>query len=513
VVASGETFHSHAQVRQRTSNLLAAIDIGSNSFRLEVGEVDGGQILRRLYLKEPVRLGAGLDGEGRLSQDSIRRGAACLARFREHLRSLDPACVRAVATNAVRVAANPEAFLVAGAQALGHPIEVISGREEARLIYQGVAHTLRGRDEQRLVVDIGGGSTEIIVGRGFQPLIAESYKLGSVSHSLRHFPEGVITADRLAAAEIASEADLVEAVHAFPRDSWRVAYGSSGTAGALSDVARGLALSDGTLSRPVLKVIREHLLRAGTFDQLDLPLLKPDRRAVIVGGYAVLAGVFQALGLDTLRPTKGALRHGVLYDLLGRRDHVDSREASVAQWARQFGVDLALSAAVEQLAQGLFGTLRPGAPPEAVRALRHAARLHEVGKCISHGDYHKHGAYMLEQGDLPGFSRLEQRHVAQLVLAQRGNLTKVADLLQGAVARDQVFALRLAVLLAQGAEPAPRQISARVRGGGYDVSTEADWPVRRAELWLRLISEQEHWHRVGYKWRVRAGPVKSARRS
>jgi exopolyphosphatase / guanosine-5'-triphosphate,3'-diphosphate pyrophosphatase len=490
----------------RAPQLMAAIDLGSNSFRLEIGRVTGDALVRVEYLKETVRLGAGLDGEGVLSTEAIDRGIACLQRFGERLRGLPAARVRAVATATLRFAINREDFLRPAMLALGYPIEVISGREEARLIYQGVAHLLPSTPERRLVVDIGGGSTELIVGQGFNALSAESYKLGCVSHTRRFFPNGEYTESAFSAAEIDAAAELEEARPQFAagpsRGNWSVAYGSSGTIGAIADIARAMGLTRGAITAASLHQIRNHLLTAGHADRIELPGLKPDRIAVLPGGFTVLAGVFRMLGVTEMRPAKGALRHGVLYDLLGRRELIDTRDATVEAMVDRFGIDRIQAERVADLAARLYRQLTgktKNSDPE--RMLMRAAMLHEIGFIISHGDYHKHGAYILEHGDLSGFSTDDQTLLAKLVLAQRGNLKKIAGALDDDSLRHPILALRLAVLLAHGRAPVRRPAFTLelARGNGYVVHSPTPW-LKTHPLTYHLIEEEiDHWRKVGVK--------------
>jgi exopolyphosphatase/guanosine-5'-triphosphate,3'-diphosphate pyrophosphatase len=294
--------------------LLAAIDIGSNSFRLEIGQWRAGRYRRIDYLKESVRLGAGLDAEGRLGREAADRGLACLRRFRDRLAGIPPAQLRAVATQTLREATNRNAFLAEAGQVLGHPIEVISGREEARLIYKGVAR-LQPSTQPRLVVDIGGRSTELILGQGATPLRAESFAIGSVSLSLRHFPDGRLTAEGFQAAQVAAGAELEEALEPFARQHWLEALGSSGTAGAVSQILAAAGVTDGSITPEGLRWCMQACLRAGHADRLDLPGLKLERRPVLAGGLAILYTLATHFDIDRLQPARGALRQGVIFDL------------------------------------------------------------------------------------------------------------------------------------------------------------------------------------------------------
>ena len=431
--------------------LLAAIDLGSNSYRLEIGRVEHGHIERIEYLKETVRQGGGLDSDRKLTPEAMHRGWACLARFAERLQGFDRRCVRAVATQTLREARNRDAFLQRAQDILGYPIDVIPGREEARLIYSGVSRLLPQSPERRLVVDIGGRSTELILGEGMEPSVMESYRLGSVAWSMRYFPDGVLSERALATAQLAAEAILDEAVSLYPPSAWDSAYGASGTIGAIGDVLGAAGFEPNVITRKALGWLREQLLHARTAERLQLAGLKEDRKPVIGGGLSVLLAVFNLLGMDRLSVATGALRHGVLYDLLERdRPETDLRAATVRRLAQVFHVDLQQSARVERVATTLFTQLQHGVADPSERYLRKlgwAATLHEIGTRISHSDYHKHGAYILEHADAPGFSVPELHRLGLLVLGHRGKLRKLdADFEDDDFVR-QLLSLRLAVIL------------------------------------------------------------------
>lgn len=431
---------------------LAAVDLGSNSFRLEIGYLDHGQIHRTEYLKETVRQGNGLDDERNLSWDAMQRGWDCLARFGERLAGFKKSQVRAVATQTLREARNRDEFLVRAREILGFPIDVISGREEARLIYQGVAHLLPQSDERRLVVDIGGRSTELILGQAFEARVMESYRVGSVAWSMKYFEQGQFTPQAFQAAEVAAKAVLDEALNAYPREAWNVAYGSSGTIGAVGDALGAAGWPEGSVTQAGLDWLLDRLLKAQSADKLRMDGLKDDRRAVIGGGVSVLRAVFDLLGIDEMHAAQGALRHGALYDLLDReQEQTDLRATSVSRLALKFDVDKAQAQRVGKVARQLF--LQASEAMPAVESERHlrklgwAAQLHEMGSLISHSDYHKHGAYILDNADTPGFSMSELHRLSLLVLGHRGKLRKLDLDFEDEMSVRQLFVLRLAVIL------------------------------------------------------------------
>jgi len=447
----------YAGLGQRNSDmqngtLLAAVDLGSNSFRLEIGRFDHGRVHRTEYIKETVRQGNGLDGDRNLTLDAMQRGWDCLARFAERLAGFKKTQVRAVATQTLREARNREEFLARAHQILGFPIDVISGHEEARLIYQGVAHLLPQSDERRLVVDIGGRSTEMIVGKDLEARTMESYRVGSVAWSMKYFPDGQFTPRAFETAEIAAKAVLDEAVNAYQRGVWDVAYGSSGTIGAVSDVLTASGWPAGLVTRDGLDWLLDRLIKAQSADRLKLDGMKDDRRAVIGGGVSVLRAVFGLLGIEQMEAAQGALRHGVLYDLLDReQDLTDLRSTSVQRLASKFDTDAAQAQRVSRVSQHLFLMAGAGLSDAALerfqRKLQWAAQLHEIGSQISHSDYHKHGAYILDNADAPGFALPELHRLSLLVLGHRGKLRKLEVDFENRLFVQQLLCLRVAVIL------------------------------------------------------------------
>ncbi len=435
----------------KNGQLLAAVDLGSNSFRLEIGHLDHGQIRRVEYLKETVRQGNGLDSERNLSLAAMQRGWDCLARFAERISGFEPSQVRAVATQTLREARNRDVFLEKAQTILGFPIEIIPGREEARLIYSGVAHLLPQSDERRLVIDIGGRSTEMILGQGFKPTTLESYRVGSVAWSMKYFPDGLFTPMAFDMAEVAAKAILDEVLTVYRRKDWDVAYGASGTIGAVMDVLEAAGRPAGPITREGLYWLKETLIKSGRSDQLKLDGIKEDRRPVIGGGLAILMSLFELLDIDELHAAQGALRQGALYDLLERDESTDIRESMVEWLSQRFGIDAQQAQRVSHTAALLFKKIPPSSIGDELlpmqRKLIWAGRLHEVGTHISHADHHKHGAYILDNADLPGFSVPELHRLSQLVLGHRGKLRKLEGNLLDPGFVHQLFALRLAVIL------------------------------------------------------------------
>ncbi len=486
---------------------LAAIDMGSNSFRLEIARLVRGRYERIDYIKETVRLGGGLDAEGQLGEEAAERGLTTLRRFATRLQGFAPAQVRAVATQTLREARNRDAFLLRAQAALGFPIEVISGREEARLIYAGVAR-LQPSERKRLVIDIGGRSTEMILGRGDEPIRAESFAVGSVSLSMRHFAGGHLTSQAFRAAQVAAGAELEEALLPFAASNWEEALGSSGTAGAVSQLLVAMGHADGAVTPERLRALIERCIAAGHIDKLELPGLKGDRKPVIAGGLALLYTFAAQFGIERLLPAKGALRQGVIVELherLAALRHGDGaaprgerRDATVRDIQRRFDADAAQAARVRAVALALYRGLAPD-DNDGARELGWASDLHEIGLAISHHDHHRHSAYLVGHLDAPAFSQTEQRQLAAIVLGQRGGLRKLeASLADKGFAR-QVMALRLAVIKchARGAVDAQ---ALQLRSDGKDrarISFSAEWSATHPRTHYLLQQEVEAWSKSG----------------
>jgi exopolyphosphatase/guanosine-5'-triphosphate,3'-diphosphate pyrophosphatase len=482
------------------------VDLGSNSFRLEIGRVDGSgsHIAREGYWKETLRLAAGLDADERLSRRAIQQACETLARMNERLRGIAASQVRAVGTQTLRQARNIDAFLLEAQQALGYPIDIISGREEARLVFEGCMHALPPGQERRLVIDIGGASSELIVGRGFTAEIAESFKVGCVNTTMRWFPDGIIDRARFKKAIVGCAAMIEEGANQFGRGQWSEAYGCSGTIGAVADALRGQGWSDGTVTSLGLLKLRQALIVAGDIRHVRFEGVRPERAEILAGGVAVLSAMFDLLGLHELVPARGGLRVGVLYDLLGRRERRDIRDATVERVQARLALDAPQAAGVARIALALHAALAPDAPAAARKRLQWAAGLHEVGFAISHGEYHKHSAYFVRHADLAGFATNDQERLATLVLAQRGNLRKVAAALDDAEWLQEILALRLAVVLCHARRPVvlPRW-SLRQDRGGIQFAVDGSW-LGQHPLTRHLIDEEaEHWRRVGTRFELR----------
>ncbi len=401
---------------------VAAVDLGSNSFHMVVARVADGRVHVVDRLKEMVRLGAGLDENRNLTPEAQRTALECLERFGQRLRDMPYGTVAVVGTNTLRSAKNSSEFLTLAEHCLGHPIAIISGLEEARLIYQGVAHTQADEGRRRLVIDIGGGSTELALGEGYDVYDRESLYMGCVSMSRRFFPDGAITEKRMRRAEIAAQREVLPLAHRLHDQSWQQTIGTSGTILSIAEVVQEAGWCDRGVTREALSELRDRMIKAGHVEKLDFPTLSERRQPVFPGGVAVLLGIFAGIDIQSLSVSEGALREGLLHELLGRIQHDDIRQYTVDAMARRCHVDSAQAARVAQTAAQLYDSVRHSwkmGEEKYLDTLRWAAQLHEIGLSIAHSQYHKHGAYLLEHSDMSGFTRSEQRLLAALVRGHR----------------------------------------------------------------------------------------------
>lgn len=438
----------------KDGDLLAAVDLGSNSFHMVVARYLLGQLRIVDRIKETVRLAEGLDGQGGLDPAVMPRALDCLARFGQRIRTLPAPRVRAIATNTVRQLANPQAFLMPAETALGHGIEVVAGREEARLIYLGVAHGNPPEPgKRRLVMDIGGGSTETIIGEGFEALERESLQMGCIATTRRFFFDGRLNRKRWKEARTELAAEFQQFAETYRRRGWQEALGSSGTIKAICDVSVKMKLTKVSITSESLATIRDHLLEFDEIDKIKLPGLSNERKPIFAGGLLVLDAAFGALGIERMYVSDHAMREGVLYDLLGRDRRQDPRDESIRALQSRYAVDVEQARRVEETALSLFdqAELAWGLDADNRRQLAWAARIHEIGLAIAHSQYHQHGAYLVEHSDIAGFSRTEQQTLAALVRNQRrsfhpASFDKVPDRLMRNVQRIALL-LRLAVLM------------------------------------------------------------------
>ncbi len=473
---------------------VAAVDLGSNSFHLLIAHVVDGELHPVDRLREWVQLAGGLDEKSRLTKPARERALACLSRFGQRLRDLPEGRVRAVGTNTLRKAKNAEEFLLEAREALGHPIKIVSGEEEARLIYLGVSQRVFDDETPRLVVDIGGGSTECILGTGFEPQRAESLYMGSLSYTKSFFPEGVITEKAMRDAELAARLEMQNIERPFRELGWQQSVGASGTILAFGEILQAMGWAKRGVTLAGLRKVRKALLKAGRIDAIELSGVRDDRAAVLPGGLAILVAIFESLGIEEMVLSSGAIREGLLYDLLGRMQSRDTRDRTIHILEERYRIDRTHARRVEEGALSLLERVAESWGLDrkiAERYLRWAARLHEIGLAISHSGFHKHGAYIVTHSVMPGFSVGGKKTLAALILAHRRKFG--AQLFETLPSRraERTFrlavVLRLAVLLNRSRSQAalPRlSVSARKRSLalGFPSGWLDEHPLTRVDL-------------------------------
>jgi exopolyphosphatase/guanosine-5'-triphosphate,3'-diphosphate pyrophosphatase len=478
--------------------VLAAVDLGSNSFRLQIARVEGEQLYMLDGLREPVRLAAGLTADNYLDEAAQERALAALGRFGERLRDLPAEAVRVVGTNSLRIAENAAEFITKAERALGFPIEVIYGREEARLIYLGVAHGLPQSEDNLLVMDIGGGSTEFIIGQGLNPIQLESLNMGCVSYSARYFPDGKITKQRMHQAELAARNEL-QAIVADYQGQWQRAIGSSGTAKAIAEILELNGYSKNGITRAGLDKLRAHMIYTGDIQQLNLVGIRTDRLPALAGGFAIMYAAFSELNIDQMQIALSALREGVLYDLWGRFHNNDMRDVTVQHFMRRYHVDVKQAERVSRLSGELaHQLLGQHASESALQILGWVAHLHGVGIRVAHSGYHKHTAYILANADMPGFSKKEQIRLSLLALAHRGNLKKLSGLLTEAEDFALAMSLRLAALFYRNrSDVALPEIQLSISGTKFGLSVSPAWLKQNPLTEAALQEEVKQWKSLG----------------
>ncbi len=491
-------------------SMIAAIDLGSNSFHIVLAKADHGEIRILERMGEKVQLAAGIDEQRELNEEAMQRGLDCLRRFAQLTNSLPAGAVRVVGTNALREARNRSVFIRRAEEILGHPVEVISGREEARLIYLGVSHTLPDNPGKRLVADIGGGSTEFIIGQRFEPLLRESLQMGCVSFTQRYFRDGKITPARYAQAYTAARLELMGIEHALRRLGWDEAVGASGTIRAVGLAIKASGHGNGEVTAEGLAWLKRRVLKLGEVDKLDMDGIKPDRRAIFPAGLAILEAIFDAMDLHTMTHSEGALREGVLYDLLGRHHHEDVRERTLSALMERYHVDLEQAQRVEAKALEALDDVAEswGLDDEWHRELLSwASKVHEVGLDIAHYSYHKHGAYLVEHSDLGGFSRQDQQMLALLVRGHRRNIPKdkfaeFGD--HGIKLMRLCVLLRFAILFhhIRGTQEMPK-VKLRASDDGLDLEFPTGWLAANPLTQADFEAEAEWLKRIGLTLSVR----------
>ena len=473
---------------------FAGVDNGSNSFHMVVANFVDGRALIVDRIKEMVRLAGGLDENRRLTDEAMEIALQCLERFGQRIASIPGSNIRAVGTNTLRQARNGVEFLNAANSALGHEIEIISGREEARLVYLGVANTIFNDTDKRLVVDIGGGSTELIIGKGVSANITESLFMGCVSISQRYFADGEITAKRMRKARITALQELENIKEIYRIYGWDKAIGTFGTIHAVADVVTGQGWSDSVITADALSKLREALITAGHIDNFEFEGLSPNRIPVFVGGVVVLSAVFEALEIESMEYSEGALREGLLYDQIGRQHYKDVRDKTVNRLMNRYSVDEKHAERVEKITKHIFKCVKSDwdlNKKDDLKMLCWAARLHEAGLAIAHSQYHKHGAYLLSNSDMPGFSRQEQDILSALVRLHRRKI--MLDIFAEVAVQNQqslvkmIIILRLAIVLnrSRAAIKTP-EIDIKINNNVIELIFQKGWlmehPLTEADL-------------------------------
>jgi len=433
---------------------FAAIDLGSNSFHMVVARVVNGALQVLSRLKQRVHLADGLDAGNHLSDEAITRGLNCLALFAERLQGFPPQRVTIVGTHALREAVNAEEFLLRAAKVIPYPIEIISGHEEARLIFMGVEHT-QSEKGRKLVIDIGGGSTELVIGENFEPILVESRRMGCVSFGNQFFPGGVISPVHFRRARLAAAQKIETLAWQYRLLGWQVALGASGTIKAACEVLVELGEKDGSITPERLQLLYDKVMKFKNFSSLNLPGLSDERKSVFVPGLAILCGVMDTLAISELQLSDCALREGVLYEMEGRFRHQDIRSRTARSLAEHYNIDSDQAKRVcdttEDLYQQWFNQNEDLRNDQLEALLKWAALLHEVGLGINHSGLQRHSAYILQQTNMPGFNQEQQLLLATLVRFHRKAI-KLEDMPRLNLFRKKHFLpclqlLRLAVLL------------------------------------------------------------------
>lgn len=470
---------------------FAAIDLGSNSFHMLISRLDQGQLMVVDRVKEMVQIARNPGPNGELADDAKERALQCLACFKERLAEFPQSSIRAVGTKALRTGDNSD-FLTLAQQALGHPIEIISGYEEARLVYQGVSHSISQKEGQSLVIDIGGGSTEFIIGHQQTPLLIESLSLGCVTFSQDYLGQG-ITAVSMNNAYLAACAELEVIRHNYQQCGWDVAFGSSGTMKAVAEYLPG---NNATITKQQVSDLYRELVTQGLRQELNIP--KP-RREVLPAGVAIIKAIFDQLKIETLNIADSALKEGLIYDMIGRLNNRDARRTTVRKLMQRYHVDSEQADRVAQSSSELLKQLNLVDEQHTLispqQVLEWAAQLHEIGLSISHPSYHEHGHYLLRNCDMAGFSRLEQHWLAQLVRMQRKKIpsTRANNLPNNITAC--LICLRLAILLCRSRQAPAHTVNIELKQQQLHLSLEDldQHPLTHKNL----LQEKEYLQQLG----------------
>ncbi len=488
--------------------VFAAIDLGSNSFHMMIAEPEGDSIRKIDSLRMPTRLGAGLDKNKRLTPETEKLALEAMAQYAERLRDVPRKNIRIVGTNTLRRARNREHFMRESARLMGKPIEIISGREEARLIYSAVSHTFPDNQRQRLVIDIGGGSTEMVVGKGFNATLMESVNMGCVSYTKLYLGESKkLTAASLKIATLEAQLELQPLMMAYKQIGWDEVIGCSGTIKATARMLSELSLTDGTITREGLSKLIKLMIKAGSVEAMNLTSVSQNRAQVVAGGIAVLRAIMKTLGIDALQASQVALREGLIFDMLGKAEHIDIQSQTITNLTTRYSIDIRQATRVQNTATKLFHHVakRWNLEPETdLELLIWAAKLHELGMGVAHTQYHKHGAYIIENSDLLGFTLAEQTALALLVRFHRRKIDNHAFDALPDEERDRLLLLlgilRLAALLHRGRyDESLDEVNVRVKDGQITVVAPQAWLDEHPLTYAELQAEAERLTHVNIK--------------
>ncbi len=488
------------ELSSEPSSVIAAVDLGSNSFHMVVAQDQHGQLKVVDRMREMVRLGAGLNSAGKLSEEAKERAIECLQRFGQRLQEVHADSVRVVGTNTLRVAKKSTEFIQRAEEALGHPIQIISGVEEARLIYQGTIHSITGPEGNWLVVDIGGGSTELIIGNKGDPLLMESVQMGCVVISEKYFAEGALEKKKFKKALVAAKLQLQPIISKLKELNWNHVVGTAGTIRTISELMREFELSEQGITYKGINTLIEKLQEAEHIDNVNFNSLAKERKPVFAGGIVVLKAIFSELGVKKMMISDGGLREGLLFDLAGRIHHQDTRDRTVYSLMRRYHVDFEHAANIKATALHLLdkvSSLWKIDNEIAYQFLIWAADLHEIGLDISHSKYHRHGAYLLYNSDLMGFSWNEQRLLACLVGNHRRKInTELIEQLPSRWQEQAMFMiviLRMAILINRDRSPKKLpSIKIKDNDGMLNIIFDKKWLEDRPLTIAELEQEQSY---------------------
>ena len=499
---------SKPEIAEENHRLVAAVDLGSNSFHLIVASIEsngGIKIIDRI--KEMVRLGAGLDENNYLDENSQQRALDCLARFAQRLQNISSRDIRIAGTNTLRIAKNKNKFIKRAKKVLDHKIEIISGVEEARLVYQGVIYSLSEHQNNRLVIDIGGGSTEVIIGKNKKPIKLKSIHAGSTSITKYFFNDGVISKARIKKAELFVMQEFEEIREEYLEAGWDQVVGTSGSIRSISKVLLLTGLTDGTITRPALKQLIETLIKTKSISKIKLDGLTNERQPMFIGGVVVLNSLFKILKIKAMYVSDGALREGLMLDIVGRIRHRDIRSLSVDQMAERYSIRASHADNILTTCQYMLKQINHSWLPEddsLIQMISWAAQLHEIGLAISHSRYQKHSAYLVQNSNMPGFSIQEQQLLSLLVRNHRKSFLLEDFESYSKKQSKEIFRaliiLRLAIIFNRSVSESMKSMDYQIAAKGKTISLvfSGQWFEESALTITDLQTEAKYLNQVDY---------------